>query len=121
MLKYQDINLPTGNTENIANALSGLGERKRKIHELWFYYGGTDSDNAPYDKFRAYIEQLRVMDVDARNFLYPFASADFEPTDMPIRIKVDIDLEIGQGFQVSVYHTGGTSNSWNCTMVYEDL
>lgn len=121
MLRYQNISIPTGNVENLANALSGLGERKRKIHAFLFHYAGTNSPSATNERFRVYKEQDQIVDYSVRNFVFPFASTDFEPTNMPFKIEVDMDLEIGEGLQVGVFLTSGTTNSWNCTMVYEDL
>lgn len=122
MLRYKPITIPTGNSENLADALSGIGERKRKIHKFILDWTGTSGGVSTGDKVRVYLEQDRIVD-------YPITAwidgdSDANPLlirDIPTEIPMDLTLEVGQSLQAGNFNASVTSPTFDLIMVYEDL
>ncbi len=109
--------------ETLVNALSGLGEKKRKIKTLQ-YCAATLSPPLPTGEsstthIRAYRDQERIVDVSLGSFRRGvFSNTTFIEQAEPI--LVDIPLERGQGFKVG-FSDSATYNTGSIIMQYEDL
>lgn len=121
MIQYQFIEIPSGNNENLTDALAGLGERKRRIRAIIVNNKSTGVITAVTHRLRLYREQTRVVDYHLAAWYFSTASSDFEAVSLPIRIPVDLTLEVGEGLQVGLYSASTTTSSFNITMEYEDL
>ena len=123
MLRYKSINLsPTGTGETTANALAGIGERKRIIRELWVQLvtktTGAGSLTLGH-KIRAYKRQDQVLDASLTSFREGRYSTTYWNEDMSI-YKLDLPLDQGDGFQVGIFNSAATPPDAIMTIVYED-
>jgi len=120
MLKYHYIAVTGSATENLANALSGLGERDRKIHKFIIAWYGSSGGVTRDLRFRVYLEQNRLVDYALNAWINVDTTNDEDLIEVPVEIPVDMDIKAGEGLQVGQFTTSATNAAFAVTMVYED-
>ena len=110
MIRYKHVTIGAAAAgETTVDALSGLGEKKRKIMQLWYVPAISITATPALDgtRIRAYKGQEQVVDfcVDSFNLgVYSgiYLTQDIKPLDL------DMDLERGQGFSLGLYDSSST-------------
>lgn len=110
MIRYKHVTVgASASGETTVDALSGLGEKKRKIMQLWYVPSISATATPALDgtRIRAYKGQEQVVDfcVDSFNLgVYSgiYLTQDIKPLDL------DMDLERGQGFSLGLYDASST-------------
>jgi len=119
MYLYKTITVASGTGEVLSDALSGLGEKKRKIIALLPSLNPATGGPSTAVRVRGYRDQFQVVDYDHDLW----RSGDSDTTDylaVPRLIPIDLTLERGQGFQLGFYHASSTP-AGKITIQYEDL
>lgn len=121
MKKYRDITVSSGSGRQLSNALSGLGERKRRVIALIPTVDNqstTDRANMLDHKVLAYKNQDQVCEFNYSSFCSGVTST-IDVLDVQRLIDLDLQLDVGDGFQVGFEKS--TNEGGTITMVYEDL
>lgn len=110
---FTQVYVTGSNAENLADALAGLGEKKRTITALWFKPEYTTNTSEGIDvliECRAYVEQTQVIKFLFDNFAMAVNNTNSIITQWAgnPRIECNIPLDVGQGFKVGFAKTGGT-------------
>lgn len=123
MPKYKTIHIGTSATESLANALAGLGEKRRTIIGLIpALTPNTSANFADIDDqtLQAYKNQDNICEYSLGSFANPITSAVDFPTGFDL-IPLDVQLEPGDGFQVGFKdHNSTTCVTGRITIVYDD-
>ena len=110
MIRYKHVTIGASAAgETTVDALSGLGEKKRKILQLWYVPAISETDTPALDgtNIRAYKGQEQVVDfrVDSFNLgVYSgiYLTQDVKPLDL------DMDLDRGVGFSLGLHNASET-------------
>lgn len=110
--------------ETLVNALSGIGEKKRKIVSLRYAHAATDAlsgapANSLYTRIRAYRDQDQFIDVSIGSFQWAMVSnlPYLERGDV---VLTDTILEKGEGLKIGFFNASVVPYG-NLVMEYQDL
>lgn len=122
MLRYKfvEINASTSG-EKTVDALSGLGEKKRKIKQL-FYVPAITSSASPDkdgDRIRAYKNQEQIVDFCVDSFNLGVYSGIYFTEDVK-PIDLDLELQRGEGFTLGLFNASATPTG-DLQFSYEDM
>lgn len=119
MARYKTITITATSTERaLSNALSGIGEKRRRIHALWPCPSATSSPTSGITLL-ALVDQEEIVEFD----LNAFRDLDSDSNaylSVPKRVPLDIVLEENQGFQLG-FAQASTTNGGTIIMEYDDL
>lgn len=118
VLQYTTVSVSGSAAENLTNALSGLGEKKRKIEKIWF---APDWNSAPTNSLYAVakVQQTEVLRFDISHFMDLDTDTDqFLAIDRSL--PMDLQLERGESFNVGFSKTGATPGG-TVSIAYRDL
>lgn len=118
VLQYHTVAVSGSLAENLTNALSGLGERKRKIERIWFC---PDFASAPTINLQvvAKVQQTEVLRFDHSNF-QDLDSDTKQYLSVDRSLPMDLVLDEGQAFNVGFYKSGATPGG-TVSFAYRDL
>jgi len=122
MLRHKYIEVgASASGETLVNALSGLGEKNRKIKSLAFVPDFVTSATYPArgTRVRAYKNQDQIVDAALTSFAFSVYSS-YTGSDMQSVFELDMPLKQGDGFKVGLYNSSATP-SGNLQIVYEDM
>ena len=122
MLRYKfvEINASTSG-EKTVDALSGLGDKKRKIKQL-FYVPAITSSASPDkdgDRIRAYKNQEQIVDFCVDSFNLGVYSGIYFTEDVK-PIDLDLELQRGEGFTLGLFNASVTPTG-DLQFSYEDM
>lgn len=122
MLRYKfvEVNASTSG-EKTVDALSGLGEKKRKIKQL-FYVPAITSSASPDkdgDRIRAYKNQEQIVDFCVDSFNLGVYSGIYFTEDVK-PIDLDLELQRGEGFTLGLFNASATPTG-DLQFSYEDM
>ena len=121
MIQYRTIIVSGSDAENLADALAGLGEKKRRVRALWFEGPKSASGSTQFVRGRAYKQRNQVVDFNMDVWLQ--SDQDANPLNklaLEPRVPIDVMLERGDGFEVGFFLSSGTPTG-RVTMEFEDL
>ena len=122
MLRYKFVEInPSTSGEKTVDALSGLGEKKRKIKQL-FYVPTITTSATPAkdgDRIRAYKNQEQIVDFCVDSFNLAVFSGIYFPDEIK-PIDLDLDLQRGEGFSLGLFNASSTPTG-DLQFSYEDM
>ena len=122
MLRYKFVEVnASASGEKTVDALSGLGEKKRKIKQL-FYVPAITSSASPDkdgDRIRAYKNQEQIVDFCVDSFNLGVYSGIYFTEDVK-PIDLDLELQRGEGFTLGLFNASATPTG-DLQFSYEDM